>query len=334
MENPFTLLGLTHGVSTEEIKRAYRRLAMQWHPDRNPTREAEEHFKRIKAAYEILLDPVQRADWESGRAPDDDAEVPSNESADMVLSLDLEEAASGCAKTLTLDTKRSCAECDGKGSIELRASVACSSCQGVGRIRSGRSSTTCTVCGGRGYVRIASCSACTGRGWTTSARQVTLRVPAGMQTGERLRLARQHRPRDGEVATDLFVALVIRPHSLFSLDGKDLLCTVPVNIFRLLHGGTLEIPTLNGIQQISIQPYPGHGLEYKLPGLGYPGRHGRGVGHLRLKLQPVFPDHLTDVELKLLFRLEKLVLEKASTQAPELAAWERKLAQTRSRSAE
>jgi DnaJ-class molecular chaperone len=160
---------------------------------------------------------------------------------------------------------------------------------------------------------------------------VTLRVPAGMQSGERLRLARQHRPRDGEVATDLFVTVAIRPHPLFSLDGKDLLCTVPVNIFRLLHGGPLDIPMLNGMQQIALEPYPRHGLEYKLPGFGYPGRHGRGVGHLLLKLQPVFPEHLTDAELKLLLRLEKLMLENAHTQAPELAAWEQKLAQARSR---
>lgn len=334
MQNPFTLLGLTLDASNEEIKRAYRRLAMQWHPDRNPTREAEEHFKQIKAAYEVLLDPVRRADWESGRTRDDPADAASGEAGDIILSLDLEEAAGGCAKTLTLDTEHSCSDCAGKGTVELRTSVVCSSCKGVGRTRSGRASIPCTACDGRGYVRVTACPACSGRGWTRSTRQVALRVPAGMQPGERLRLARQHRPRDGELATDLFVTVAIRPHPLFRLSGKDLLCTVPVNIFRLLHGGSLDIPTLTGMQQISIQPYPRYGLEYKLTGLGYPGRHGRGMGHLQLQLQPVFPENITDAELKLLLRLEKLMLENASTQAPELAAWERKLKRARARESE
>jgi DnaJ-class molecular chaperone len=164
---------------------------------------------------------------------------------------------------------------------------------------------------------------------------LTLRIPAGIQPGERLRLARQHRPQEGKPAEDLFVTLDFLPHPFFNLEGRDLLCTVPVNIFRLMHGGTVEIPTLSGICPLSITPYPHHGLDYKLPGRGYPGRHGRGAGELKIHLQPVFPLHpqdLTDADRKLLLRLEKSMLNELPNQAPELLDWEQKL-QIRTRQA-
>lgn len=333
MHDPFVLLGLSRGASAEEVRRAYRRLAMRWHPDRNPTPEAEAQFKRIKAAYELLLDAERLAQWEAsqtahaGTAAEsfDDAEA-----GEICVHLDLEEAASGCTRTISLATRQPCDDCQGQGHIEHRTSVACAICKGVGRVRGGRNSTTCGACLGRGYVRQTSCPGCAGSGWTTTTRQIQVRIPAGTQAGDRLRLARQHRPRDGQAA-DLFVTVAFHPHPLFTLDGKDLHCDVPVNVFRLLHAGPLTVPTLAGMQEIAIEPYPRHGLDYSIAGLGYPGRHGRGAGQLCLHLQPVYPRNLSDADRKLLLRLEKAMLGDMATQAPELAAWERKLRHRQSR---
>jgi len=329
MHDPHVLLCVPRRATVEEIKRAFRRLAMQWHPDRNPTREAEDRFKQIKAAYELLLDPERLAEWEASCSNVPDVETSGPESAELILLLELEEAASGCVKTLTLASEQSCTECDGRGTIEQRFSVACSICKGVGRILAGQSNAMCSACNGRGYVRVTPCPACKGLGRTQSARQIEVKIPAGMQAGERLRLPRQHRMRD-KPATDLFIKLDFYPHPFFTLDGKDLLCSVPVNLFRLLHGGSIDIPTLHGMREILIESYPRHGLEYKLPGLGYPGRHGRGVGHLRLILQPVLPQKLADAEQQLLLQLEKSMLENLAELAPELAAWEHKVKARRS----
>ncbi len=320
--SPFALLHLTRDASAEEIKRAYRRLAMQWHPDRNPTREAEEHFKQIKAAYELLLDPERLAAWESASAGDAQCGAATAPSHELTLQLGLEEAAAGCFKKLVLATERRCVTCAGTGNIEHRSSVACHVCQGVGRVRAGRSNATCAACAGKGYMRVTACQDCHGSGWQEAVREIEVRIPAGMLPGERLRLSRQHQPREGQTA-DLLVKLDFEPHPLFTLEGRDLLCSMPVSIFRLLHGGAIAVPTLSGMQEIDIQSYPEHGLEYSLPGLGYPGRHGRHVGRLRLSLRPVFPQHLADAERKLLLRLEKAMLHDPSHHAPELAAWER-----------
>jgi molecular chaperone DnaJ len=333
MRDPFLLLGLSRGASADEIKYAFRHMAMRWHPDRNPTREAEDRFKEIKAAYELLLDAERLAEWESSPRPDADCEMdpPAEgeaelpEGAALSLHLKLEEAASGCTRTLTLATESKCVECHGRGSIQHLNSIACASCKGIGCIRVERKSITCVMCGGRGFLRVSPCVPCGGSGWIRGERQIHVRVPAGMRPGERLRLARQYRPREGSPAADLFVSLVFQPHPLFALDGNDLHCSVPVSIFRLLHGGGFDIPTLSGMREIQLETYPGHGLDYSFAGLGYPGRHGRGAGHLRLHLEPVFPRQLSEAERKLLLRLDKTMRNDPGAKAPELDAWEEKL---------
>jgi molecular chaperone DnaJ len=336
LRDPFVILGLSRGASAEEVKRAYRRQAMRWHPDRNPTRETEEQFKSIKAAYELLLDAGRRHEWESKHPADTGMDADHSDHGDdgeafeIMVHLDLEEAAAGCTRTIALAARHPCDDCQGQGHIEHRTSVACAICRGVGQVRSGRSSTPCGACKGRGYVRKTACPRCTGNGWIATERQIQVRIPAGTQPGERLRLPRQHRPHDGP-AGDLFVIVAFHTHPFFTLDGKDLHCDVPVNLFRLLHAGPLTVPTLTGMQEITIEPYPGQGLDYCLPGLGYPGRHGRGAGQLCLHLRPVFPQHLSDAERKLLLRLEKAMLGDLVTRAPELAAWERKLRHRQSR---
>jgi molecular chaperone DnaJ len=342
MHDPFVVLGLDRSASPTEIKRAYRTLAMRWHPDRNPTREAEERFKVVKAAYELLLDPQRLAAWEACRsegaahgvadsdgmddAPDadrPDSDTDDAEGSRLTLQLDLEEAALGCTRSIRLASKRVCSDCDGSGRHQHAHSMACPECKGVGRVR--RAKNPCEACGGQGYVRETPCIGCLGQGWQGSTRQLDVRVPPGMLPGERLRLAKQHRPREGDAGNDLLVAIAIRPHPLFELDGCDLECTVPVGIFRLLHGGAIDIPVLNGTRLLEIASYPAHGLDYAFAGLGYPGRHGRNAGQLRVRLVPVYPRELDEAARKLLLRLDRAMLADAARAAPELHAWHQTL---------
>lgn len=342
MLDPFVVLGLGRSAAPIEIKRAYRKLAMRWHPDRNPTREAEDRFKLVNAAYALLLDPLRRAAWESGRnedpahggadpdgtgdAPDAEGPDPTTVDADgshLALELDLEEAALGCTRSIRLASRRVCNDCAGSGRQQHAHSLACPECKGVGRIR--RAKNPCEACDGRGYVRETRCSGCLGQGWQGSTRQLDVRVPPGMLPGERLRLARQHRPRQGDTGKDLLVAIAIRPHPLFVLDGRDLECTVPVGVFRLLHGGAIDIPVLDGTRLLEIAPYPAHGLDYAFAGLGYPGRQGRDAGQLRVRLVPVYPRELDEAARKLLLRLDRAMLADAARAAPELQAWHESL---------
>lgn len=334
MQDPFAVLGLDRGASPAQIKRAFRMLAMRWHPDRNRTREAEERFKKIKSAYELVLDPERLAEWsaayaeagnteadegQGGRDEDESDSMANEDASHLTLHLDLEEAAAGCTRTIALSGEHPCQVCDGKGHHEQAHSVSCTQCHGVGSVRAGRAK--CAACGGRGYVRVMRCANCDGSGWQDSTRRLEVIIPPGLLPGERLRLARQHYRRDGAPAGDLFIAIAIRPHPIFALDGCDLECTMPIGIFRLLHGGPIEVPTLGGTQQVELQPYPTHGLEYSLPGLGYPGRRGRDAGSLHLRLTPVFPRHLDEAERKLLLRLDRAMLADGARSAPELAEW-------------
>lgn len=315
--DPYALLGVARGGSVEEIRRAYRKLAMHWHPDRNATHEAEERFKEIKAAYELLLDPERLAEWLASQT--------ANSLTEMALSITLEEGANGCRKTVSLHTDVPCTACTGKGRISHRSSVACAHCKGVGRVRAGRANAHCTHCDGRGYVRETACADCLGQGWVTGVRQFEVKVPPGMQPGERLRLARPRNfhPHHPDAAGDLFVRIEIEPHTLFALEGKNLLCRMPVSIFRLLLGGEIEVPTLHGRHRLCIEPYPQHDLDYRLPGLGYPGRHGRGAGLLHLQLHPVYPREPGQTDRDCLSRLEDDLQADLARRAPELAAWQR-----------
>lgn len=334
-DDPFSLLGLCRNASLEEVKRAYRRLAMRWHPDRNPSAAAESEFKRIKAAYELILDPQRYAEWlktaaETTRTPSEEPEAsaassqPPGEDLTQTLILTLEEAAHGCVKSIELVRSSRCTPCHGTGRIKHSHSVACAHCNATGRVRGeNRETRMCEGCGGRGYVREADCPECTGTGWRKKARTLSVKVPAGIFDGERLRLARQARhghETDG-AAGDLFLEVRLAEHALFRLQQRDLHCTVPISILRLLGGGKIMVPTLNDNAVLDVQPYPGHSLDYVLSGQGFPKKHGKPGGDLVLHLQPVYPQHFGSKDRSLLERLEASLAEDLARRAPELAAW-------------
>ena len=326
-DDPFAVLGVAREASPAEVKRAYRRLAMHWHPDRNPSAAAAAQFQRVHAAYELCLDPQRLAEWQQAQAATPTTATtpaPADDDLVQVLKLTLEEAARGCRKAVDLVQRVGCASCRGNGRVQHDHLVPCFHCSGCGRVaREGGRTNRCGGCAGRGYVRETECPACTGNGWREARRTLSVTVPPALLAGERLRLARQAPPgRDGAVAGDLYLEIGLEPHPLFALRGRDLHCEVPVSIFRLLCGGYVEVPTLSGTVALQLSPFPAHPLEYRLSGQGFPDKPGRAAGDLVVHLQSIFPAGVGAQDADLLERLERRLSAEIERRAPPLAAWE------------
>ncbi|WP_291994316.1 DnaJ C-terminal domain-containing protein [Candidatus Accumulibacter sp. ACC003] len=345
-DDPYAILGVASDASPAEVKKAYRRLAMRWHPDRNASATAEAEFKRIHAAYELFLDPQRLAEWRQAHAasaPTDgrpaassgkaSAERPGGRAGDDLtqsLTLTLEEAALGCRKTVDLGQRVGCASCARSGRVQHRNSIPCQGCSGCGRVgRGGAGGTSiCPGCGGRGYLRESACPACAGSGWLERSRTLAVTVPPGLLDGERLRLAGQAPlpPGDEErAAGDLYLEISFAKHPLFVLHGRDVHCQVPVSIYRLLCGGGIEVPSLRGTSTLELSPYPQHPLEYRLPGQGFPGQGRRAAGDLVLQLQRVYPTGVGASDVELFEQLEGRLAADLEQRAPPLAAWQKQL---------
>ncbi|MEF8698423.1 MAG: DnaJ C-terminal domain-containing protein [Candidatus Accumulibacter sp. UW26] len=348
-EDPFSILGVRPEASQEELKRAYRRLAMQWHPDRNPSVMAESEFKRVQAAYELCLDPLRLAEWQQAQAAratngtsERRAAARSADDLTQILTLSLEEAARGCRRNIDLMHRFRCPACRGSGRLQHRHSVACHACSGCGRlVRKGGGTSLCEACSGRGYLRETACPDCAASGWRQELRTLMVTVPPGMLDGERLRLARQAplpaddaaiAGDDAAIAGDVYLEIRLAAHPLFALCGRDLHCQVPVSIFRLLAGGRVEVPTLQGTTRFALSPSPQLAQEHRLPGLGYPDKRGRAAGDLVVHLQRSIPEAVGSEDVALLEKLEERLADDLDRRAPQLAAWERQM-RTRRQSA-
>lgn len=341
-DDPCAILGVGPEASLAEVKRAYRRLAMQWHPDRNPSAAAEAEFRRVHAAYELFLDPQRLAEWRqeqaaaaaSDRRPGErkaGASKPSSRPAagddlTQALTLTLEEAALGCRKSIALVHGVSCPRCHGSGRVQHRNSVACRRCSGCGRVASrGGGTSVCDGCAGRGFLRETDCPQCGGSGWLHQPRTLSVTVPPGLLAGERLRLAGQAPLPPGsesEQGGDLYLEIELAAHPLFVLHGRDVHCQVPVSVFRLLCGGPIEVPSLAGTTTLELSRDPLHPLEYRLPGQGFPAKGRRAAGDLVLQLRRIQPQHVGSKDIELLERLEGRLASDLARRAPELAVWD------------
>lgn len=330
----FYTLGLTPDASLAEIKRAYRRLAMAWHPDRNPDPEATERFKAIRAAYDDLLargDPAAAGPDApaSGTGSESAAaeEVPRAPDIRLDLELDLEEGASGCRRTIHYRRGKPCATCDGTGEAGISRSRFCATCHGSGRIRHRRHGLErCDRCDGRGFFSERVCVDCGGSGRDEGEVSLRVSVPAGLLPGDELRLAGQGEPaRDGLAAGDLFLAIRFRSHPFLELAGRDLLLTMPVSALAMLAGGDIDVPGLKGRETLQLEPGPAIERELRVPHRGYPGRrHGAG-GDLVITLQPIWPRNLDERQRKLLLQADAALEKRLADCLPELAAWRAKL---------
>jgi len=332
-EDPFVVLGVAREASREEIKGAYRRLAMRWHPDRNPSPAAAVEFKRVHAAYELLLDDERLAAWqqaERGAAADRSGDrAAAGDDLVQSLTLTLEQAAAGCQRTVEVLQRARCSACAGSGRVQHSHSVPCPACSGCGRVvRAGGRTGRCDSCGGRGYLRETVCAHCVGSGWRNEARTLEVAVPPAMLSGERLRLARQAplpAGAEAQIAGDLYLEISVVTHDLFDLAGLDLHCRIPVSIFRLLSGGRIEVPTLSGTTWIDLPPWPATAGGHRVPGLGFPGKRVRAAGDLVLHPEAIHPQLATNEDCQLLELLEWRLASDLERRAPLLANWQQLL---------
>lgn len=318
----FIILGLAPDASAAEIKQAYRRMAMAWHPDRSKHPEATERFKQIRAAYEALQNREEMREEEK-ESPVDTPEMARAADIRLDVEVSLEEAAFGCEKQIVFDRGMVCATCGGSGEAGLSRSRPCQCCHGSGRIRHRfHGLEVCAHCGGRGFLNQRICADCSGAGKLFDEVSLQVTVPGGMLPGDELRLAGQGEPGLGElVSGDLFLKLSIRPHMLFELTGCDLAYTMPVNALRLLAGGRIDVAVLGGVGSIEIEAGDIGARTIRLPGRGFPARRAAQPGDLVIHLQPIMPRRLSDEQSRLLRQAAEASEKQLGDSLPEVAAW-------------
>lgn len=329
MRAPHKILGIPANADEAAIKNGFRRLAMALHPDRNPDKGAEDKFKTVRAAYEAMMAALRNgeADAELSEEREEPANEPRGEDLHHDIDLTLEEAAFGCQKTLALDCSIPCARCEGSGESGLSRSQLCGTCQGSGRLRAQGKLIRCSQCDGRGFITSRACPDCNGSGRQPAERHLQVHVPAGAIAGSELRLADQGREHpEGGAPGHLYLKVNLLPHELFHPIGQDLLCTVPVSIFRWLAGGKINVPLLGGKKKTitlppasSLQPEP-----TRIKGCGLPGRDRQPDGDVLISWKPVLPAHPSQELTELLEAAERHLQTNLKKNAPELAAWKEK----------
>lgn len=327
--DPHTVLGVATDSDPKEWKRAYRRLAMRWHPDRSDHPEATERFKQINAAYEQLL-AVNPENEEITEPPESEASATEStetvaKAADIRLNLEvsLEEAAAGCRKTIHYTRGNDCPTCAGSGEHGMTKTRFCGACHGSGRVHDAeRKLVRCEDCGGRGFFTERICVACGGSGRELAEVSLEIRVPHGMLPGDELRLAGQGEPGDEELRPgDLYLTIIIHTHSLYQLHGRDLHFRMPVSALAMIAGGEIELPSLAGGVRHLLEAGAAARRQLRLAGKGYPGRGKSPAGDLVVELEPVFPRKLNARQRKLLLQANAALLDDAAESLPEIADW-------------
>lgn len=332
----YDILRVSRSATSEEIKSSYRKLAMKYHPDRNPgDTHAEEHFKEISQAYDILMDPEKRAAYDrygyaafqgagAGGGFHDPfdlfrevfgaggggifehffggAAMPGEQGrgADLRYDLEikLEEAARGVEKEIEIRRTGRCSACGGSGGGPGSRLHRCPTCHGRGQVLSSRGffqvAQPCPRCGGAGEMLDHPCKVCRGDGRAETTARIKLKIPAGIEDGSRLRSnGNGEAGVRGAPSGDLYVVIHIREHAVFSRDGDNLFCEIPVPFATAALGGELDVPTLDGKASVKIPAGTQNGTILKLRGKGLPRLHGGGQGQLLVRIAVEVPTKLT-----------------------------------------
>jgi len=341
LSDHYQVLGVSPDASQDEIKKAYRKLARELHPDVNPSPEAEEKFKHVTHAYEVLSDPQSRAQYDRGdqgfgfgdifdsffgsapRGPRSRAQ--RGEDALLHVQLDLAEAVFGVTKTLTIDTAVGCDVCSSSGIKAGTTIKTCAVCRGSGQMQRQVQSfmgvmvttTTCNVCRGSGQVVPSPCPDCRGQGRIRAKRDLELEIPAGVSDGMRL-----HLPGQGEVgfaggmSGDIYLEISVTPHPVFGREGDDLIAILEVPIADAALGSDVEIETLDGISNLKIEAGSQHGDIITLKGLGSNRIRGRGRGDLKIQLRVLTPTRVDSKQKELFKKLKDMTKD----ESPRLAS--------------
>jgi molecular chaperone DnaJ len=366
----YEILGVKKSASLDEIKKAYRELALRFHPDRVPAEQkkaAEEKFKEISEAYAVLSDTQKRALYDQyGHSGIDQKyayedifkgadfnsvfeglgdfgfggglfeEIFGDLGADIfgggsrrgstnrrrgrdlqiALDITLEEAASGVEKTITVPRYELCPTCSGSGAKPGTKKITCPQCKGAGRtvVSSGffQLAQTCSRCRGEGSTIQALCPDCRGEGRAKVTRKIKVKIPSGADTGSHLRVR-----GEGEAGTtgrgDLYVAIEVKPHSIFERHNNDILTEISISLTKAILGSEVEVSTLDGKVKMKIPPGTQSGRIFRLKEKGIPDLHGRGIGDELVRVDVEIPLHLTPEQRRLIEDFAKLSGEDINT---------------------
>jgi molecular chaperone DnaJ len=358
----YDVLGVNRDASDEDIKKAYRRLAMKWHPDRNPENpKAEEHFKEAKEAYEILSDAQKRGAYDRfGHAGVDHGAAAAGagagfgggfgdifgdifgeifgggrggrttvyRGADLRYNLEitLEQAAHGFETKIRVPTLAACATCHGSGAKPGTQAQTCPTCYGAGQVRVSQGpfsiAQTCPRCRGAGKVITSPCAQCGGAGRVKHQKTLQVRIPAGVDEGDRVRLSGEGEPGvNGGPPGDLYVQVHIKPHAVFTRDQDDLHCEMPVSIASAALGGDIEIPTLDGSARIRVPPETQSGRTFRLRGKGIHGVRSQARGDLYCHVVVETPVNLTERQRELLREFDAISQSDSARHNPRSKSW-------------
>jgi molecular chaperone DnaJ len=338
VRDPYEILGVGRQATEAEIKAAFRRLASQHHPDRNPDDpEAQVRFKEINAAHQILSDPEKRAAYDrfgeaafrpGGAGNVDFSDLGGFESifGDLLgafglrtgetgavkktLELTFEESARGAKKTISYERIDICGGCQGRGAAPGARVDSCSACGGRGRVRYQQAflpialERPCSTCRGTGAIPSTRCATCSGSGVARSERTLTIEVPPGIEPGSSRTLSGEgHRLRPHQPPGDLEVLIDVAPHPFFKRSGDDVVCRVPITFTQAALGGELLVPTLEGKVKLKVPPSSQPGAVLRIRGHGFPHRLRSGSGDQLVEISVEVPEKLTDRAKSLLKEL-------------------------------
>ena len=344
----YEVLGVPRSVGEGDLKSAYRKLAMKYHPDRNPNdKAAEEHFKEAAEAYAVLADPEKRSLYDrfghqavssaagAGQGFDptifgDFGDILGSmfgfgdlfgggrrrggpeRGADLRYDLEItfQEAARGAETVIQIPRQEQCETCHGTGAAPGTSPTTCPRCHGAGQVRTQRGflivAGTCTQCRGTGRVIAKPCQTCRGSGHVARERKITVKIPAGIGTGQQLRLQGEGEAGSaGGPPGHLYVVIQVQEHPFFRRDGVHLFCEIPVNFTTLALGGEILVPTLDGEESVKVPEGTQTGTTLRLRGKGMPDVNGRGRGDLFATVQVQTPKKLTREQRMLLDQLAK-----------------------------
>ncbi|GAC1521807.1 MAG: molecular chaperone DnaJ [Chloroflexota bacterium] len=341
----YDVLGVQRSANEVEIKRAFRNQARKYHPDVNKDPDAEARFKEINEAYEVLSDQRKRASYDrfghnapsSGggfsdfsdlggfadifdtffgaggrRGPQRGPQRGSDLRYDMTISF--EEAVFGTDRTIEIPVMQTCERCDGKGAEPGSTAQTCSRCHGSGELRRVQQSVfgqfvnvvMCDACQGEGQVVGSPCRECRGNGRVQSSKKIEIKIPAGVDRGQQIRLAGEGEigPKGGP-SGDLYVVLDVQEHAYFTRDGIDILYELPLNVAQAALGDEVKIPTLDGEVELRIPPGTQHGQSFRLRGKGVPRLRSTDRGSMFVVARVVTPSKLTHRQRELFEELSR-----------------------------
>jgi molecular chaperone DnaJ len=339
----YEVLGVEKGASKDEIKKAYRKLSKKYHPDINKEADANEKFKEISEAYEVLSDEQKRAQYDrfghtdpnqgfggggdfgggfggfedifntffgggGGRRRDPNA---PRAGADLqyTMSVTFEEAVFGKETDIEIPKEEECDTCHGSGAKPGTKPETCKHCQGTGQLNVEQNTPfgrivnrrVCHHCHGTGKFIKEKCNTCGGNGKVQKRRKIHVKIPAGIDEGQQLRVSGQGEPGvNGGPPGDLYVVFHVRPHEFFERDGDDIYCEMPITFVQSALGDEIEVPTLHGKVKLKVPAGTQTGTKFRLRGKGVPNVRGYGTGDQHIRVKVVTPTKLTDKQKELL----------------------------------